>query len=121
MGVDEARYGAGWRPTEAQSYKVEDRDNGVFVRPGVPIEVPTDKGDFTVVLTKYGNRDISPPEGYQLPRALDGIWLTLSDAIKAIRKWEESGEQLSPIEEPQIELPLSEADREVLQRKGGKA
>jgi hypothetical protein len=121
MSVDEARYGAGWRPTEAKSYKVEDRNNGVFVRPGVPIEVPTDKGEFTVVLSKYGSRDILPPEGYKLPSALDGMWVTLSDAIKAIRKWEDTGEQLSPIEEPQIALPLSEADKEILQRKGGKA
>lgn len=118
MSVDDSRYGRGWTPTESKGYKAEDRDNGVFIRPGAPIEVPTKYGPFTVVMNDFGNREIHPPEGYALPDKLDGDWTTLADAIRAVRWWEDKNEGLVAVQE-QIALPLTGDERAILTRKGG--
>ena len=115
-----AKYGRGWTPTESKSYAVGDKKNGVFIRPGMPTEVPTKWGAFTVTLTDFGSREINAPEGYELPRQLGGTWTTLSEAIKAILEYERSGGELFAVVE-QIHLPLSEQEKQILTRKGGAA
>lgn len=111
------KYGRGWRPTESRAYAATD-DKNVFIRPGMPTEIPTGQGAFTVTLTQFGGREIAAPEGYQLPKALGGEWVSLSDAIKAVRRWEQTGETLVP-EQEQIALPLTAS--ELSQLKGGRA
>lgn len=73
-------------------YKDYDKE-GLPIFPGMPCEVPTKWGAFTVVLNEFGTREIVPPQGYELPRQLRGTMVTLVEAIRKILEYDKIGEE----------------------------
>jgi hypothetical protein len=73
-------------------------DDKVTIKPGAPIEVPTKQGPFTVVLSKFKTREVQAPDGYKLPKKLMADWTTLADAIRAVRRWDNTEERLVEVE-----------------------
>lgn len=119
---DHERYPEGWKPTESKPVRTI-KDGPIW---GKPFEF---RG-FEIRLNEYGNRFIAAPEGYALPKPMRGIFISVVDAQRAILAWLDANNAADPetgkvIEEKlerltaSVVLPLTESERNILQRKGG--